>query len=72
MPPEPTDPTLVAFGELLAYMYASSGVQGAPGTTTVHPLDGGVLEIRVGEVTIGLLHTDAILQVAEQIRLRRN
>ena len=70
--PPPRDPTLVAFGELLAYMYASSGVQGEPGTTTVHPLSGGVLEIRLGDVTIGTLHQDAVLELAERIRMERN
>jgi predicted Rdx family selenoprotein len=68
----PTDPTLVAFGELLAYMYAASGVEGAPGSTTMHPLSGGVFEIRVGDVTIGTIHRDAILELADRIRMARN
>ena len=71
---EPMDPTLEALGALLTYMAAQSGIRLEPGSgTTLHPLaDGSVFEVRIGGTSIGTLHRDAILEVADRIRSRRN
>lgn len=68
--PTKPDATLDAFGRLLMYVYASSGVLGAPGTTTIRPA-GEAFEILVEGKPIGLIARSAILEVADGIRLER-
>lgn len=71
MTPEPMDPTYLALGELLAYVYATSGVYAAPGSMSIRPV-GDAWEVVVGETAIGTISREAILELAERIRLRRN
>lgn len=75
-PTEPnplTDPTLAAFGRLLACVYASSGVESRPGTTTIRPIgDGASFEVLADGLAVGVITREAILELAERIRMERN
>lgn len=65
------DPTLDAFGRLLLYVYASSGIEARPGTTNIRPM-GDSWEVLADGVPVGTISRDAILELADRIRLERH